>query len=248
MSKGSPADDKKDDDPNIGGEKTSGPTQLVLNLPHRQALGAEDFFVSTSNASAVDLIDTWPDWPHSAAVVVGPQGCGKSHLAHVWQLRSGAHVLSSADLNEANIPQPGARQAVVVEDVDTNLADERALFHILNLARETQFSVLITARRAPGELEISLPDLRSRIRALPVVEISMPDQPLLKAVLIKLFGDRQLPIEPHVVNYLATRMERSMEAASRVVQAVDDLALARQRRITRAVAAEALTSLGMDED
>ena len=230
------------------GPKSEGPNQLVLDLPHRQAFGAEDFFVSQSNATAVELIDTWPDWPHPAVCVVGLHGSGKSHLAHVWQLRSNALVLNAADVVEANIPAPEQSSAIVVEDVDQGLGDERALFHILNLARETQFSVLVTAQRPPGELHIDLPDLRSRLRALPVIEIAMPDQALLKAVLVKLFGDRQLVIEPHVVNYLATRMERSMEAANRLVGVVDGLALARQRRITRAVAAEALASLGHDEN
>lgn len=225
-----------------------GPSQLVLNLPHRAALGAEDFFVSQSNASAVDLIDTWPNWPHSAAVVIGPHGSGKSHLAHVWQLRSGAQVLNARDVIEANIPTPEGRQALVVEDIDIGFGDERAMFHILNLARESQFSVLATSHRPPGELSITLPDLRSRLRALPVVSIEMPDQSLLKAVLVKLFGDRQLAVEPHVVNYLSTRMERSMKAANQVVQTIDDLALAKKRPVTRALAADALAGLGRDSE
>ena len=225
-----------------------GPSQLVLDLPHREALGAEDFFVSQSNASAVDFIDTWPQWPHSAAVVVGPKGCGKSHLAHVWQLRSGAQFLNASDVVEASIPSLQERQGVIVEDIDAGLGDERALFHILNLARETQFSVLVTAKRPPGELSISLPDLRSRLRALPVISIAMPDQSLLKAVLVKLFSDRQVAIEPSIVNYLSTRMERSMEAANQIVRAIDDLALAQKRPITRALAAKALARLGITEE
>lgn len=223
------------------------PSQLVLNLPHREALGAEDFFVSQSNARAVDLIDAWPNWPHSAAVVVGPHGSGKSHLAHVWQLRSGAQMLKASDVVETNISPPEERQAVVVEDIDLGVGDERALFHILNLAREAQFSVLVTSRHAPGELQIKLPDLRSRLRALPVVSIAMPDQALLKAVLIKLFEDRQLVVEPNVVNYLSTRMERSLEVANYLVQTIDKLALAKKRPITRALAAQALDSVGTDD-
>lgn len=231
-----------------GPRKQSSPSQLVLDLPHRQALGAEDFFVGPSNAIAVDLIDAWPHWPHAAAVVVGPPGSGKSHLAHVWQLRSGAQLFSASDINDANVPIPEARQAVVIEDVDKGIGDQRALFHILNLARESQFSVLMTAQRPPGELQIALPDLRSRLRALPVVAIETPDQTLLKAVLVKLFGDRQLVIEPHVINYLVARMERSMDAANCLVQAIDDLALAQKRPITRAVASQALAALGFDNN
>lgn len=219
------------------------PSQLVLALPHRQALGAEDFFVSDSNAAAVDLVDVWPDWPHSAAIVVGPPGSGKSHLANVWRLRSGANMLTSGQVDEAAVPSLAERRGVVVEDIDRGLADERALFHILNLARESQFSVLVTAQRPPGELSVALPDLRSRLRALPVVEIAMPDQSLLKAVMVKLFSDRQLAVEPHVINYLVTRMERSLAAARDVVRIIDDLALAKQRPVTRSLAGDALQAV-----
>lgn len=230
------------------GSAKAAPSQLVLDLPHRQALGAEDFFVGPSNALAVELVDAWPKWPHAAAVVVGPKGSGKTHLAHVWQLRSGAQLLSAADLHEDNVPNPEVRQALVIEDIDRGFGDERALFHILNLARESQFSVLMTAVRPPGELQITLPDLRSRLRAVPVVSIDMPDQTLLKAVLVKLFEDRQLLVEPHVVSYLTARMERSLEAANRLVEAIDGLALAQKRPITRAVASQALKGLGDGED
>ncbi len=222
---------------------SASPDQLVFDLPHRQALMAEDFLVSQSNAVAVELIDAWPNWPHAGAVVTGPQGSGKSHLAHVWQLRSDAIVILGPELGEASIPGPEQRQALVVEDIDRGIGDQKALFHILNLARESQFSVLLTSRKAPGELDVVLPDLRSRLRALPVVTIDPPDEMLLKAVLVKLFHDRQLQIEPHVVNFLSVRMERSMQAANDVVARLDALSLVRKRKITRAVAAEGLADI-----
>jgi chromosomal replication initiation ATPase DnaA len=220
------------------------PEQLVLELPHRQALGAEDFLVSRSNAAAVELVDAWPSWSHPAALVVGPQGSGKSHLAHVWRLRSGAERVVAASLDETAVAGLERARALVVEDVDRGVGNERTLFHLLNLAREKGSSILLTARSAPGEVEIALPDLRSRLRALPLVIIESPDEALLRAVLVKLFADRQLAVEPHVVAYLALHMERSMEAASRVVAAADRLSLAARRKVTRAIAAEALASPG----
>jgi chromosomal replication initiation ATPase DnaA len=71
--------------------------------------------------------------------------------------------------------------------------------------------------------------------------ISEPDDALLSAVVIKLFADRQLSVDPTVINYLTMRMERSLAAARTVVSAIDTLALTRQRKVTRATAAEALT-------
>jgi len=219
------------------------PQQLVLDLAHRQALGEEDFLVSRSNAAATELIDRWPDWPHPACVVTGPQGSGKSHLANVWRLRSSAGVVPGNELGDAAVCAVPERGAVVVEDIDRGLADEKALFHLLNRARENALSVLITSRRAPGDLVFQVPDLRSRLRALPVVELSAPDEALLKAVLVKLFCDRQLNVEPAVIDYLSVRMERSMEAASRIVAMIDRLALAMHRKVTRPLAAQALAAL-----
>ena len=223
---------------------TAAPRQLVFDLAHRQALGAEDFLVSSSNDAAVEMVDRWPDWPHPAAIVAGPQGSGKSHLANVWRLRSGAGLVTAAELDDAHVAalQPGA--ALVVEDLDRGLADEKVLFHLLNRARESKLSVLLTSRTPPGEQEFRVPDLRSRLRALPIVQVQPPDEALLKAVLVKLFADRQLNVEPPVIDYLSLRMERSMAAASRIVAAIDRLALARHRKVTRPLAAEALASLG----
>jgi chromosomal replication initiation ATPase DnaA len=223
---------------------TEAPRQLVFDLAHRQALGAEDFLVSASNEAAVEMIDRWPDWPHPASLVAGPQGSGKSHLANVWRLRSGAGSVTAAALDDAAVAalEPGA--ALVVEDLDRGIADEKALFHMLNRARESKLSLLLTSRIPPGEQEFRVPDLRSRLRALPIVEVQPPDEALLKAVLVKLVTDRQLAVEPLVIGYLAVRMERSMAAASRIVAAVDRLALATHRKLTRPLAAEALASLG----
>ena len=223
---------------------TASPHQLVFDLAHRQALGAEDFLVSRSNAAAVEMIDCWPQWPHPASFVAGPQGSGKSHLANVWRLRSGAGIASAADLNDATVAGLADGAAIVVEDLDRGIADEKALFHLLNRARESKLSVLLTSRTPPGEQEFRVPDLRSSQRALPKVEVQPPDEALLKAVLVKLFDDRQLGVEPQVIDYLSLRMERSMAAASRVVAAVDRLALATHRKVTRPLAAEALAGLG----
>jgi chromosomal replication initiation ATPase DnaA len=223
---------------------TASPIQLVFDLAHRQALGAEDFLVSNSNAEAIEMIDRWPQWPHPASLVAGPQGSGKSHLANVWRLRSGAGIVAAADLDDeivAGLPDGGG---IVVEDVDRGISDEKVLFHLLNRARESKLAVLITSRTPPGEQEFRVPDLRSRLRALPMVEVQQPDEALLKAVLVKLFDDRQLNVEPQVIDYLSLRMERSMAAANRIVAAVDRLALATHRKVTRPLAAEALAGLG----
>lgn len=219
------------------------PEQLVFELPHRAAMGLEDFLVSESNAAAVALVDRWPDWPISAAILVGPKGSGKTHLANVWQLRTAATSYPAPVLSREGVPAVASAGAVIIEDIQT-LIDEAALFHLLNLVREQRLQVLLTTDTAPGDLCVRLPDLRSRLKALPMASIDAPDDALLRAVLVKLFTDRQLNVEPHVIDYVLVRMERSMSAAERFVTEADRQALVRQRRVTRAIAATALDVLG----
>jgi chromosomal replication initiation ATPase DnaA len=214
--------------------------QMVFDLAQRSALDAEDFLVSGSNAAAIGIVDGWPNWSHWAAVVSGPVGAGKSHLVHVWRTKSAAACVQAADIREGTIAALADAKALAVENLEAGVGDERALFHLLNLAREHKLSILLTSRLAPGELDVTLPDLRSRLRALPHVAIEPPDETLLGAILIKLFADRQLAVEPHVVSYLLRHMERSTEVATGVVDEIDRVALVTHRKVTRALAAEAL--------
>jgi chromosomal replication initiation ATPase DnaA len=220
------------------------PTQLTLELPHRPALGAGDFLISQSNQAAADMIDLWPHWPQSSVAVVAPALAGKTHLGNVWRLRSGAARIEARSLAEADVAAVAASRAVLVEDLHVGVGDERALFHLLNRVREDRLSMLLTSRTLPGELHADLPDLRSRLRALPVVVIAPPDEALLKAVLVKHFADRQLAVEPNLIAYIAVRMERSMEAAANIVSAIDRAAMASHRKVTRALAAEVLAQTG----
>jgi chromosomal replication initiation ATPase DnaA len=220
------------------------PIQLTFDLPHRPALGAGDFLISQSNRAAAEMIDLWPAWPQSSVTVVAPSHGGKTHLANVWRLKSGAARLDAHAIREADVASAGTARAVLVEDLHAGIGDERALFHLLNLVREHKLSMLLTSRTPPGEIAADLPDLRSRLRALPVVAIAAPDEALLKAVLVKHFADRQLAVEPHLVAYIALRMERSMEAAARIVDQIDRVAMASHRKVTRALAAQVLADAG----
>ena len=117
-------------------------------LPHRPALGAEDFLISQSNRAAADIIDRWPDWPQASVLVVAPPRAGKTHLANVWRLKSGAARLEAGALREADVAAAAAGSAVLVEDLHAGIGDERALFHLLNLVREHKLSMLLTSQRA----------------------------------------------------------------------------------------------------
>ena len=214
--------------------------QLTLDLPHRAAQGAEDFLVSDCNLAAVRLIDAWPDWPDQVQLLIGPAASGKTHLVRVWQALSGAHLIVPNDLDIGAIDALAEGTPLVMEDADRAAYDEKALFHLMNLAREKRLCVLISARLPPSRWPVTLPDLLSRLNALPVVEIGAPDEVLLRTVMLKHFADRQLDIDPKMLEYLALRIDRSLKAAAEAVEAVDRAALATGRKISRQLIAETL--------
>lgn len=216
------------------------PRQLAFALPHAESFSRDDFLEGDANVEALGLIDQWPDWPNRVMLLVGPEGSGKSHLASIWAEEAGARSTMAHAFTAATVPGALATGAVVVEDLAAGAFDERALFHLLNLAREDGAYVLITARTAPVAMEIPLRDLRSRLRAVPVVQLKAPDDHLFKALIVKFCADRQMAIDEATLNYIASRIERSFAAARQTVDLLDSEALRLGRPVTRALAAELL--------
>jgi chromosomal replication initiation ATPase DnaA len=216
------------------------PRQLAFALPHAESLTRDNFLEGPANSAGLALVDSWPDWPNRIMLLVGPEGSGKSHLATIWAEEAGARSTSAHMLTAAGVPGALATGALVVEDLKSSDFDERALFHLMNLALEDQAFVLITARAPPSALPVELRDLRSRLRAAPVVSLMPPDDQLFRALIVKFCADRQLAVDETVVSYLTTRIERSYAAARQAVELLDAEALRLGRPVTRALAAELL--------
>lgn len=190
----------------------------------------DDLVTGPANALAVEAVDAWPHWPHPVLMIVGPPGAGKTHLASAWTDLSGASRWAADDRDPPAGPEPFA---VLVEDVDRGGYDEAGLFALLNAARLGGGSVLLTSRLPAGAVDLRLPDLRSRLRAATAVELRAPDEDLLTGVIMKLAADRQIAIDPKVIAYALSRMERSFETAADFVRRVDGAALAGKERIGR---------------
>lgn len=214
------------------------PRQLPLDLALPERMGRDDFLDSDANGDALDLIERWPDWPDKALVLVGPAGCGKSHLAAIWAETAGARFLAGHALDVTGVPAALATGALVLEDIEPGRIDGGALFHLLNLVRQQNAFLLMTAESPPANWALDPPDALSRLRAVPVARINPPDDALLRAVLVKLFADRQITIDETLVSFLVQRIERSFSAAREAVERLDREALARRRAVNRALAAE----------
>jgi len=218
--------------------------QLPLSLPHRAEMTRDAFLAGEANARAIALVDAWPEWPAATVLLAGPAGSGKTHVVEIWRALAGATVIAARDLDDDGAARLVAAGPVAVEDVHAGPLDEAALFHLLNLAGERGVPLLLTSRVWPSALPVKLADLASRLRAARLVEIGEPDDDLRRRVLVKLFADRQLAVEPSVMDYILLHMERSLAAANRVVEAIDREALAAGAPVTRRLAAAAMARLG----
>jgi chromosomal replication initiation ATPase DnaA len=204
---------------------------LPLDLGYRPALDRDAFLVTGANAAAVAWIDRWPGWPAPALVLQGPPGCGKTHLASVWRARADAGIVEGAALTAAAVPVLlEAGPTLVVETADA--APEQPLLHLYNGIAERGGQLLLTSARPPSRWGIVLADLRSRLNALPVAEVAPPDDLLIRAVLVKLFGDQHLTVTAELVDFIGLRIERSFAAAQRVVAAINAESIALRRPIT----------------
>ena len=214
--------------------------QLPLDFAPQPSFARADFLRAAGNAGALDAVEAWPAWPADRLMIVGPEGSGKSHLGAIWSARAGAFAVHAKAPEPALFESASFPPAIFIDDADGVGDAEAALFHMLNAARGAGASVLLTARRRPDFWGLRTPDLLSRLRAAPLIELGSPDDALVEAILVKLLADRQLSADPIVLAYVTARVERSGEALRAFVGRLDSEALARGTRITRALAGHVL--------
>jgi chromosomal replication initiation ATPase DnaA len=208
--------------------------QLPLDLQIRSTEQHGDFIISDCNSIAAQWIDRWPDWvgQFCALNIAGPEASGKSHLAAVWQAKSGAVLLGDLDDDLAGLDD--ALHFVI--DLGRVSLGETGLFHLFNHTRDIGGSLLIISTQPVARMAWQLPDLASRMRAVNLAMIDGPDDRLLHALLHKNFVERQLYAPENVIQYLVARMERSFAAARDVVVRMDRLSLANRSQITLSLA------------
>ena len=218
--------------------------QLGFDLPARAALGRDDFFVSDANAMALALVDSWPNWAGNKLAIIGPEGSGKTHLAHVWAAQSGARIVDAASLTKDAVPDL-AQTPIAVENVPAiakDAAAQDALFHLHNLTLAEGHSLLVTGISEPKHWGLTLPDLKSRLEGTTTAVLKEPDDALLSILLAKLFVDRQLTPNTETIAYMVKHMDRSFAEARRLVRNIDQASLAKKRKVSRALAAEVMNT------
>jgi len=211
--------------------------QLRLKLEHAADFSRDRFVISSPNRDAVEMLDGWPNERGGALALIGPPGAGKSHLAATWAERTGAEIITQEALNAY---EPAERSGAMLLDGADAAPHGEAFFHLLNRAQTGGSCLLLTGRAAPLSWPVEVADLRSRLNALPVIEIGEPDDAILRGLLLKLFQERNIRPPQDLLAYLLLRMERSAPAAEAIVAALDEAASMEHRAVSRVLARELL--------
>ncbi len=200
--------------------------QLLLELAPPPLPTLENFCPGRNGAALKALREALADGERFV-FLWGPGGSGKTHLLRAF---SGAAGVAKRD-------------AAAVDDVARlGDAEQIALFDLCNRLRASGGALAASGEAPPARLALR-PDLRSRLASLPTVGVAPPDDGLLEALLAKLFADRQLAVDRGTVIFIVARMERSFDAARRLVDAIDRAALASQRRPSLGLVREMMEAL-----
>lgn len=206
--------------------------QLVLALELPPALEAKDFIVSNANEEAYLWLMRWPNWPNHCLAIYGEKGCGKTHLSNIWQTTTKARYLKGSEFNAIDLETLFKPPAFFVLDDAHLIEKEEKFFHFYNYLTHSKGGLLLLSQTPPARWGTTLPDLRSRLNAIPAIKIHAPDENLLSQVIQKLFSDLQLTVDEAVVCFLLKHMERSFESAHFWVNALNTYALTQKRSIT----------------
>ena len=229
----------------------TGPEQLRLPWAVHEQLSRAAFVAAPSNAQALSLVESWPKWPSPNAAIHGPAGSGKTHLLTLWAERATAAMVRGSALAPEQVLAAPTPLCLAIDDAHLASAREpgaRALFHALNRAVQEGGAILLSGELPPAQWPCGLPDLSTRLSALPAARIDPPEDELLAAVLTKLFADRQLRPPADLIGYVAARMERSLGVARTVVAMMDEHSLRYGTGLSFEVARRTLEALTTYDD
>lgn len=200
----------------------------------------ETLVVAEANRDAARLLTNWQSWPGGALALVGPKGSGKTHLALAWALEADARELSPTDAPDAGAAlYEETAGRLLIDDADA-ARDEAMFWRVLDLARARGGAVLLVGAAPPCAWPASLPDLRSRLAALPVARLGEPDEALLEVVLRRFCREQFIHLSDDAAKYLARRLPRTFAAARDLVALIEAGLAKPARPVTLKVAKRAL--------
>lgn len=204
--------------------------QIPLDLSPAPEYSFENFLISDTNRVAYERLQNWPDAGFPILLMMGPAGVGKTHLCEAW-VRNGENRLKCENSGDV-LPAKLFDKNIWLDDVQN--APENTLFTLINMALNGEVrSLLLSANKPRKNWKIELPDLRSRVSNLPIIEIQPHDDAILEPFLRKLFEDRGREINAETIRYILTYCDRSADGLRKLALDLDAAAASQKKDLTR---------------
>jgi chromosomal replication initiation ATPase DnaA len=185
--------------------------QIALPLDELRGTGSSSLIITDANATAFAGLGNASSWPGRCAILVGPARSGKTLMARYF----------------------AAQDNTVIDDADTS--GPQVLFNAWNRAQEEATPLLLISRWRPADWNIGLPDLRSRLGAALLLEVSAPDDEMVEQLLQKQLADRGAAISVDALSYVKRRVERSYAAIEAFARNANALAMAENAPVNLAL-------------
>ena len=204
--------------------------QKLLDFAVNESFNENDYYVSSSNYFAKNIIQTWPQWEKKIINITGEKYCGKTHLSTIFKIKSNALYLYSNKINDNSLKRIKLYNSIIIEDLDESF-DEKLLYSIFNLVEQDNKYLLISSIKPIDTMKFTLPDLVSRLKNCIIAKIEQPDDDLIYAIILKSFSDRQIKLDNKIIDYIIKRIARSYSKMQEFIYKIDELSLKKKKSI-----------------
>ena len=205
-------------------------SQLIFKFPFKKNYFEEDFYVSTNNFDAYKLIESWPKWPSRYVNIFGPSGCGKTHLANIFKKKINSFFIKASEFNDSSLSLIKSKECLIIDDYKNNI-EEKLFYSLLNQSNQSNQYVIVNSLESIKTSSIMLNDLKSRFDTFIDIGIDLPTDDLIRVILTKNFSDKQVKIEPKLLEYILKNIHRSYEDIFDLIDKVDSLSLSTGKSI-----------------
>ena len=214
--------------------------QLFIKFENIKDYKKENFFVSTSNLEAFEILNSWPKWIKKFINLYGEKYSGKSHLARIFESKSTCLNISEKNFTEEILIKFKTKQSLIIEDYQNNIS-ENLLYSLINIVEQENKYLLITSEKPINEFNYKLNDLVSRLNNFLYIKLGVPDDELIYALIVKNFSDRQITIDKKLIDYIIKRIDRSYESIFVFISKIDQLSLQKGKPINLEVIKKVLS-------
>ena len=206
-------------------------SQLTFKFPFTKRYYEQDFFVSSNNFSAFQLIDSWPNWPGKLLNIFGENGSGKTHLSKILEKKiNKTKLIKAKNINNQIIDNINNLDCLIIDEFENNI-EENLFYSILNHSKQLDNYILINSSTSLKNNSFNLKDLRSRINSFIFIGIELPTDDLLKVIIAKSLSDKQINISSKSIDFIINNVERSYKKMFKFLKDLDELSLSTGKSI-----------------